>query len=113
MQRRLIMNEQMPFGFFPGNPGSNFQNQSNCQCSRELRNINNRISNIEQQINRLERRIRRLEFNNRVDLPCPDGPNNKKIFLSLINSFFLKNFLACFIFSFKIVNSCLVYKKFS
>ena len=67
------MNEQMPFGFFPGNPGSNFQNQSNCQCSRELRNINNRISNIEQQINRLERRIRRLEFNNR---PTPYGVNS-------------------------------------
>ena len=59
------MNEQTAFGFFPGNPGGNFPGQSNCQCSRELRNINNRISNLEQQINRLERRVRRLEFSNR------------------------------------------------
>lgn len=67
------MNEQTPFGFFPGNPGSNFPNQSNCQCSRELRNINNRISNLEQQMNRMERRIRRLEFNNR---PMPYTMNS-------------------------------------
>ena len=64
------MNEQTPFGFFPGNPGGNFPGQSNCQCSRELQNINNKISNIEQQINRLDRRIRRLELNNR---PTPYG----------------------------------------
>ena len=69
------MNEQTPFGFFSGNVGGNFPGSSNCQCSRELRNINNRISNMEQQINRLDRRIRRLEFGNR---PTPYGFNNSQ-----------------------------------
>lgn len=73
------MSEQTPFGFFPGNPGGNFPGGQNCQCSRELRNINNRISNIEQQINRLDRRIRRLEFNNR---PTPYGISNTSDFNS-------------------------------
>lgn len=68
------MNEQTPFGFFPGNPGGNFPAQSNCQCSREIRNLNNRISNLEQQINRLERRVRRLEFGNRPT-PFNTGAN--------------------------------------
>lgn len=68
------MNEQVPFGFFPGNPGGNFPNQpgQQCQCSREIRNINNRISNLERQVNMLERRVRRLEFSNR---PTPYGMN--------------------------------------
>lgn len=70
------MNEQAPFGFFPGNPGGNFPGQSNCQCSRELRNINNRISNLEQQISRLDRRVRRLEFGNR---PTPYGVTSNGI----------------------------------
>ena len=64
------MNEQTPFGFFPGNQGGNFPTQ--CQCSRELRNLNNRFSNLERQMNNLERRVRRLEFSNR---PTPFGMN--------------------------------------
>jgi len=67
------MNEQTPFGFFLGNPNNNFPIQPGCQCSRELRNVNNRISNLEQQMNRLERRIRRLEFNNK---PIPYAMNS-------------------------------------
>lgn len=56
------MNEQTPFGFFPGNPGGSFPNQNQqCHCTREIRNINNRLSNMERQINSLERRVRRLE----------------------------------------------------
>ena len=64
------MNEQTPFGFFPGNPNNlgNFPNQ--CQCSRELRNVNNRLANLERQMNRLERRVRRLEIAN---VPTPYG----------------------------------------
>lgn len=53
------MNEQVPFGFFPGNPG-NFPNQQ-CNCTREVRNLTNRVNNLERQMNRLERRVRRLE----------------------------------------------------
>lgn len=66
------MNEQTPFGFFPGNPGSNFPNppSQQCNCFREIRSINNRINNIENQINRLDRRVRRLELSNR---PTPYG----------------------------------------
>ena len=60
------MNEQQPFGFFPGNPNGFFTNQSNqqCNCTGELRNISNRLNNMERQINRLERRVRRLELSN-------------------------------------------------
>ena len=67
------MNEQTPFGFFPGNPG-NFPNQQ-CNCSREMRNVNNRINNLERQMNRLERRVRRLEGMN-MPTPYAMGTNN-------------------------------------
>ena len=67
------MNEQTPFGFFPGNPG-NFPNQQ-CNCSREIRNLSNRINNLERQMNILDRRVRRLE---RFNTPTPYamGTNN-------------------------------------
>lgn len=71
------MNEQTPFGFFPGNPGGNFPNQPSqqCHCTREIRNINNRLNNIENQISRLDRRVRRLEFSNR---PTPYGASTNQ-----------------------------------
>ena len=66
------MNEQTPFGFFPGNP-NNFPNQQ-CNCTREVRNLTNRVNNLERQMNRLERRVRRLE-NFNVPTPYAMGTN--------------------------------------
>ncbi len=62
-------NNQTPYGYFPGNnfpptnPGGN-PNGSNCNCSREINNINSRIRNLERRITRLENIIMRDESSN-------------------------------------------------
>lgn len=72
------MNNQGPYGFFPGNQGPSYpypnQPSGQCNCTNQIRSINNQINNLERQINRLERRVRRLE--NATVTPTPYGANN-------------------------------------
>ncbi len=59
------MNNQMdpnylnpnPFGF-PGMP-----QRPNCNCSQELKRLENRIFNLEREMNRIRSRVNRLENN--------------------------------------------------
>ncbi len=75
------MNNQAPYGFFPGNQGGFIPNQPNnqqCNCSSQIRSINNQINNLERQINRLERRVRRLEFSNNAPTPYNTNLTNNE-----------------------------------
>ncbi len=70
------MNNQNPYGFFPGNQGGFMPNPNQqCSCAPQIRSINNQLNNLERQINRLERRVRQLEYSGNMATPYSTNTN--------------------------------------
>ena len=59
MNNQMDPNLMNPAQFgFPGMP-----QRPNCNCTQELRRLENRIFNLEREVNRLRTRVNRLEHN--------------------------------------------------
>lgn len=71
-------NNQMPYGWNPnmgGNPMMPWpnNNQGNCNCSNDIRNLEGRINRIERQLRRLEERVSRMDANYPTATPYNDS----------------------------------------
>lgn len=72
------MNNQVPYQFMPnwqGNPNfpGNWPNQpGRCNCTEQLRQIDNRINRLERQVRRLENRVSRLSGGFPIPLSAND-----------------------------------------